>query len=53
MIGEEHISKKNRVKKLERRFSKTSGTLSGQRARVRTAKGYSGRREAGVKIKFD
>jgi len=51
---EELARKKGRLKKQQKKkLAKSSSTLAGQASRMKTAKGYFGRREAGVKIKFD
>lgn len=51
--GENQLRKKGRIKKqLKKKISKTSGTLAGQVARTKTAKGYKKDRDKKVKVKF-
>jgi len=46
------VRKKSRQKKQrKKKFAKTSGTLAGQKRRIKTAKGYKGKNKPKVKIK--
>lgn len=46
--------KKGRLKKLQKKkFAKSSGSLSGQLARTKSAKGYAKKGKTSVRVKFD
>lgn len=53
MSEEKLVKKQTRIRKQEKkRFAKSSGTLSGQVARTKAARGYSGRHRTRVKIEI-
>ncbi|MEK7511795.1 MAG: hypothetical protein AAB575_02150 [Patescibacteria group bacterium] len=53
MLEEKLAKKQTRIRKQQKkRFAKNSGTLSGQFARTKIARGYSGRHKTRVKIEI-
>ncbi|MBT5338579.1 hypothetical protein HN858_00575 [Candidatus Falkowbacteria bacterium] len=51
---DDQIRKKGRPKKQQKKkFAKSSGSLSGQLARTKSAKGYAKTGKTSVKLKFD